>query len=117
MYVISLRCCKNEGHVSATTCSTRIRVYVISILYADVKRTFMYSTNRFRKATKCSAFLIFPGMASLIISSLKTERNQQMQLASEQQRTRIRQHVIFRAHLIIIVRSLKTRNEFLILVL
>lgn len=40
-----------------------------------------------------------------------------MQLVGEQQRTRIRQHVIFRAHLVIIIRSLKTRNEFLILVL
>jgi hypothetical protein len=34
--------------------------------------TFIYSTNRLRKATKCSAFRIFPGTASDTISSDKT---------------------------------------------
>lgn len=38
----------------------------------DVQRTFMYSTNRLRNATKCSALRIFPGIASLIISSEST---------------------------------------------
>lgn len=31
--------------------------------------TFKYSTNRLRKAIKCSAFRMFPGIASLSISS------------------------------------------------
>lgn len=36
--------------------------------------TFRYSTKRFRKATKCSAFRMFPGIASLSRSSGSTYR-------------------------------------------
>ena len=35
-------------------------------------RVFRYSTKRFRNATKCSAFLIFPGTASFKRSSGST---------------------------------------------
>lgn len=45
---ISLR---NAAGDSCTTCWTR-------------KRVFKYSTNRFRKLTKCSAFLMLPGTTS-----------------------------------------------------
>lgn len=38
----------------------------------DDSRTLRYSTNRFKNATKCSAFLMFPGMASLRRSSGRT---------------------------------------------
>ena len=43
------------------------------------KKTFKYSTKRFKNATKCSAFLIFPGIASLRRSSGRT--NSDMGLA------------------------------------
>lgn len=36
------------------------------------RRTFRYSMNRFKKATKCSAFRMFPGIASWIRSSDNT---------------------------------------------
>lgn len=43
---------KNAAGDSWTTCCTR-------------KRVFKYSTNRFKKLTKCSAFLILPGTTSI----------------------------------------------------
>lgn len=45
---------KNAAGDSCTTCCTR-------------KRVFKYSINLFKKLTKCSAFLIFPGTASVKI--------------------------------------------------
>jgi len=41
-------------------------------------RTFKYSTSLFRKATKCSAFLILPGMASCSRSSGSTGKTSGM---------------------------------------
>lgn len=43
------------------------------VIYHQVGcQTLMYSTNRFRKAIKCSAFLILPGIASFSRSSGST---------------------------------------------
>lgn len=41
----------------------------------DVINTFKYSMKRFKKATKCSAFLMLPGMASFSRSSGRTSDN------------------------------------------
>ncbi len=46
--------------------------------FCRVSQTFRYSTNRRRKATKCSAFRIFPGIASCKISSGKTTHENSM---------------------------------------
>ena len=72
---MSFRCCKNDRGVSATTWSTRIRVCITVSTYCHSRRkgTFKYSTNRFKNATKCSAFRIFPGIASFNRSSGNTE--------------------------------------------
>ena len=73
---MSFRCCKNDRGVSATTWSTRIRVWITvsnRIAIQSMKGTFRYSTNRFKNATKCSAFRIFPGIASFKRSSGNTE--------------------------------------------
>lgn len=42
------------------------------------RHTLMYSTKRFKNATKCSAFLILPGIASLSRSFGRTTRHCQM---------------------------------------
>jgi len=75
MYVMSFKCCKKDNGVSATTWRTRIRVWTpaLKTIYHRVGcQTLMYSTNRFRKAMKCSAFLILPGIASFSRSSGST---------------------------------------------
>lgn len=77
----------------------------------------MYSTNRFRNATKCSAFLIFPGTASFSMSSDSTVRL--MRSASGFHRvddtlTRIRQHIVLFSTLI---RLLQTGHQLCILIL
>lgn len=77
IYVMSFRCCRNESGVSATTWRTRILVCLgLRILRFCVASTltFRYSTNLLKNATKCSAFLIFPGIASLRRSSGSTRR-------------------------------------------
>jgi len=76
---MSLRCWRNERGVSATTCRTRIRVWhrVRVTSEEDVVgvNTFKYSMKRFKNATKCSAFLMLPGMASFSRSSGRTSWN------------------------------------------
>jgi len=58
------------------TCRTFIRVYRPSAYFYTIEGsivlTFKYSTNRFKKATKCSALRMFPGTASFNRSSGST---------------------------------------------
>ena len=81
---MSFRCCKNDNGVSATTWRTRIRVWIplsdhILLSSKVGKGTFRYSTNRFKNATKCSAFRMFPGIASFKRSSGNTENMRLLQ--------------------------------------
>ena len=55
-------------------CEVNKHIYLLEAKHnEDVKCTFKYSTNRLRKATKCSARLMFPGTASLSKSSGNTD--------------------------------------------
>jgi len=56
------------GHAFLSVLVTLILYMVLS----SIIRTFKYSTSLFRKATKCSAFLILPGIASCSKSSGST---------------------------------------------
>ena len=83
IYVISFTCCRNEVGLSATTCIARIRVYLLDVRQSDRSQklcpfpsppTLRYSIKRRRKATKCSALLMFPGTASFKMSSGRTAK-------------------------------------------
>jgi hypothetical protein len=62
-----------QRHVRLSFASANIQSL---LLYRFFLLAFKYSTNLFRKATKCSAFRMFPGMASLSRSSGSTAQVQ-----------------------------------------
>jgi hypothetical protein len=67
-----LRCLRDDVKHSHTRLPPESALSPPVVLTDKTRLTFMYSTKRFRNATKCSAFRMLPGIASLIISSDST---------------------------------------------
>jgi hypothetical protein len=119
--VISLRCARNDWGVSATTCSTRRRVYASAppnwAFQHILGLTLRYSMKRLRKATKCSAFRMFPGTASSSISLDNTDVERVSPdglLRLGKRPTRARKHILVFA---CIIGLLQTRYQLFVLVL